>query len=225
MVTGVMLAGVLLPGIGPAQAQSLPAADDGESRLVEGYYAGITGMASFQMQTDIVDSASQKRQFDFSPGFGAAAALGYQISEPWRIEAEISHRVARVASIIVDETRTDKGDGLYQTTALMLNGYLDIGRGGDGDIQPYIGVGVGGAHVRTDGWHSPQVTMPAIETMTVAYQLMGGVSYRLSPTLKLSLDYRYFGTSQIDAGVRGPEGEAELENQNHNVGLSLRYYF
>lgn len=205
--------------------EDVPQQQQEPERIVRGYYAGVTGLAVFQMQTDLVDQNSNKREFDFSAGYGFVGALGYQISEPWRIELEVGHRTAEVASIIVGNVRTDKGDGTYSATSAMVNGYLDIGRGEMGDIQPYLGLGIGAARVTADGWTSPQVTMPEIDKVLFAYQLMGGISYRIQPKLKLSLEYRWFGTAQPDSGVPGIAGETELEYQNHNFGIGLRYLF
>jgi opacity protein-like surface antigen len=86
----------------------------------------------------------------------------------------------------------------------MLNGFYDFLPGAP--LTPYIGAGVGVA--LEDG--TSQLSSPQF-----AYQAIVGVAWNITPQVRLSLDGRYFGTTNPGA----------YTDSNITTMLSLSYRF
>lgn len=116
---------------------------------------------------------------------------------------------------------------------MMINGYKDLGnyRG----FVPYLGVGVGFAYNTMDDVSFTQ--NPALvneirggSDLSLAWALMAGVAYQISPRAILDVGYRY-----IDLGTVSSERNDTAGNVNprvtmddiaaHEVKVGLRYHF
>jgi opacity protein-like surface antigen len=83
---------------------------------------------------------------------------------------------------------------------LLANAYVDLGT--YNGITPYIGAGIGGAHVDWDNLRNEIPGQPPVEhegaaNWRFAYAVMAGASYCLTDKLKLDAGYRY---SRIEGG-------------------------
>ena len=78
----------------------------------------------------------------------------------------------------------------------MANAYLSLPAGA---WRPYIGAGIGKARVKADDIGF--VAIPQIRTTDsdtpVAWQLMGGLGYQITPNLELGARYRYFHAGDV----------------------------
>lgn len=119
--------------------------------------------------------------------------------------------------------------GGYTAWLLLANAYADLGT--YHGITPYIGAGIGGAHIKWDDLHN---TIAGVTTIhrgasgwRFAYALMAGASYCLTNNLDLDIGYRF---SHINGGrmfeyapAAGPGFDKGMNI--HEVRAGLRYNF
>jgi opacity protein-like surface antigen len=133
---------------------------------------------------------------DYDSGWVAGVAAGGKM--PWaRGEVEVSYRNNDVDTV---------GGGDVDSWALMGNAYWDIETGSA--ITPYLGVGIGAAHVDFD-------TVGGDDSWEFAYQGMAGASFAVAPETALGVEYRYFATTEVEGA----------DYDNHAVLATLRRSF
>jgi len=127
---------------------------------------------------------------------------------------------------------TDRGQ--FQSTAFMLNGYLDF-KSAMG-FTPYVGAGVGVAH-NTFSQHVLTTFDPAtgLETserldggdkFDLAWALMAGVGYQLSSNFTLDLGYRYISLGDVKTRSYDDGTGVKVDSIGaHEVRLGVRYNF
>jgi opacity protein-like surface antigen len=116
---------------------------------------------------------------------------------------------------------------------LLANAYVDIGTWNG--FTPYVGAGIGGAHVKWDDLHNTidgdTTVHDGTDSWRFAWALMAGTSYCLTDQLKLDVGYRY---SHIDGGrmfelapTTGPGAGPGFDDgfSTHEVRGGLRYQF
>jgi opacity protein-like surface antigen len=119
--------------------------------------------------------------------------------------------------------------GGYSAWLLLANAYVDLGT--YHGITPYIGAGIGGAHINWDDLHN---TIGGVTTIhggvgswRFAYAFMAGASYCLTHNLDLDVGYRYTRVSNGRmfqyAPVAGPGFDRGMDI--HEVRAGLRYNF
>lgn len=114
-----------------------------------------------------------------------------------------------------------------QVIAGLVNGYYDFNTISDSfPVQPYVGIGVGAAQVRYKA--KITVTAPGLGTITTpsvttanntefAYQGILGLSYHFDSVTEAFIDYRYFGTTKVNAiGKR-------FQSHTVNIGLAANF--
>ena len=111
---------------------------------------------------------------------------------------------------------------------LLANAYVDIGT--YHGITPYVGAGIGGAHVKWDTVHDPNSaeTNPGSSNWRFAYALMAGASYCLTDKLILDAGYRFTHIQggrmfEFDTSSAGPGFDHGINT--HEVRGGLRYQF
>lgn len=117
----------------------------------------------------------------------------------------------------------------YSAFLLLANAYVDLGT--YAGFTPYIGAGIGGAHVQ---WDNLKNTIGGVTTehegssnWRFAYAAMAGASYCLTNKLKLDAGYRF---SRIEGGRMfeyAPEAGPGFDDgfNTHEVRAGLRYQF
>lgn len=117
----------------------------------------------------------------------------------------------------------------YSALLVLANAYVDLGT--YGGFTPYIGAGIGGAHVSWDDLNNSVggvvTTHGGASNWRFAYALHAGTSYCISDNLDLDVGYRY---SHIEGGrmfefapIAGPGFDDGIDN--HEVRAGLRYKF
>ena len=119
-------------------------------------------------------------------------------------------------------TGYDQYDGNVQSSVFLANAYVDLGTWYC--LTPFIGAGIGGAYSRVTGLHDLGVGGPTIldanggvvasgignggygfakqsGKFDLAYAAMAGVSYAVSPNVKLELAYRYLNLGDATSGL------------------------
>jgi opacity protein-like surface antigen len=131
------------------------------------------------------------------------------------------------------------GDGYHGTIrsgVVLANGYVDLGTWYG--ITPYVGAGVGAAFNTMAGLVDTSITNPpgggvaADKTTTqLAWAVMAGMSYSITPNLKLDFGYRYLDMGRVksnpiicNTGAFGcPQEVQSFKLASHDIRLGIRY--
>lgn len=148
----------------------------------------------------------------FDPGFGVSAALGHYYNKA-RIELEFNYLKSDLdeVELVGVGSASLSGDGTVM--AVMLNSYYDFMA--EHMLSPFLGGGIGYANAEID------VLGVKEDDDAFAYQLIAGIAFKLSERLKSDLQYRYFGTEDLefdDSVDVDPVG-------SHSLMIGLRYGF
>jgi opacity protein-like surface antigen len=132
----------------------------------------------------------------------------------------------------------DRYSGDVSSAVALVNGYFDIGSWYG--VTPFVGAGVGVAYNMFDN-----LTDVGIETggygtaanrasASVAWALMAGVAYSITPNLKLEFSYRYLDMGNVlsnpincgpgGCGSNGAESE-RFHLASNDIRVGLRYEF
>ena len=145
---------------------------------------------------------------EFDEGYNLTGAVGYDYGQ-FRSEAEVTYR-----NNDLDNVGGVSADGDLDQTAFMVNGYYDIPTGMA--ITPYIGAGIGVAHVSADDF----VAGSDEDDDVFAYQAIAGAEVNVAPQMDLYTEYKYFATDDVDLGTG-----SDFENDNHTITAGLKYSF
>ncbi len=141
--------------------------------------------------------------------------VGCQITELLRVEAVGGYRMR---STITDPTGSlNMG---FQTFTGMVNAYWDITT--YGGFTPYLGAGIGGAYHMMTGVTAP-ATATAASDLSLAWNVMAGVSYDLTQNMKLDVGYRYSDLGSFTSGGATPILMDRLNA--HEVKIGVRVHF
>ena len=177
-------------------------------------------------------SIDPSAKLDMDLGFGVDVSAGYAglFIPEFRVEGEInyhSNQINSVTSSFLPPPHTFGATGSIDAIGLMLNGYYDFLN--SSAWTPYIGGGVGAAHVAVSDAGIPASGFPRVSggDWQFAYQGIAGVRYSFTPNLSASLDYRYFATTDPKFTFHTPIGAitAKTEYRTHNIMLGVQYHF
>ncbi|MEE8515291.1 MAG: outer membrane beta-barrel protein [Alphaproteobacteria bacterium] len=186
------------------------------AQMPPGGYASMSGGINLTNDSDITGTGINLTA-DFDNGWGLAGAVGYKYPSGLRLEGEISFRDNEVDSV----SGVTTGSGDVSSFGFMANVLYDFG---NGKIVPYIGAGIGLAHVSFDAI-SPVGGSVVDDSDTVfAYQGIAGLAVPLNDLVALSLDYRYFATADPDTTTDSGTN-VEGEYKNHTIMVGLRFSF
>jgi OOP family OmpA-OmpF porin len=193
----------------------------GVANATEGWYGRVDAGVSIdgELDGDVADgNTSGPISAEFDEGWMVDTGIGYAFDNGFRLEGELSYRKNQWEALAVDPPDGDfTGDA--KAWGLLANLFYDFNRGGT--IQPFIGVGAGGAHVEVgiDGLNDASDTV-------FAYQGLAGVGFRLSERATLDLTYRYFAAPDVDISEAwGPGFTSEVDYINQAVTVGLRWQF
>ena len=150
-----------------------------------GPYVELNAGVSIPSDADIAVSRFDFGRASFGTGWNVGGALGYGLNDLLRGEFDLSYRMADVETIEVAGSGVQPGAGHVGVLAGMANGYVDIKF--NDYLTPYVGVGIGFAHV--------DVSALRESTFVFAWNVLGGLWYRLSDRVVLDAGYRYLSTA------------------------------
>jgi OmpA-OmpF porin, OOP family len=221
----VLRRAVALIALALATAWCLPAAQGAET---PGWYVGAEGGWSHLMDpTGTRTTPRTSLSFTTHPkeGFAAGADAGYAFRWGLRIEGEFVYRRHDLQSFTSSGGSTP-AQGRIDNVAMMGNLLYDFSN--RTRWTPYLGAGVGGArfHLEKFGAAAATSTLTAAN-IRLAYQGIAGVAFAITPALSLSLDYRYFATTNpVFSGISaGTPTTIKTDYRTHNVMLGLAYHF
>ncbi len=184
------------------------------------YLSASIGAGLFQDDINYSDTDLGSVTEEFDVGLQTQAAIGYQISDRFRAEAEFFYRRNESDIISIDATAINASN-TFTSLGGMLNAYIDLP---NGRFAPYIGVGLGVVKHDLDAFEHSSGISGNLDDIELAYQLMLGTNYRMTHTIDLFGEYRYFGST--NPSVDTSDGSAiEIDYQTHNFLMGLRYRF
>jgi OmpA-OmpF porin, OOP family len=160
--------------------------------LSPGFYIGVEGGANFihTLNTNIAGQTNSPKI-----GFLVGGVIGYDFVGP-RVELEVPYRHNSVD--------TNYGQGKVESVAALINVLYDFFP--QSVVSPHIGAGVGIARVTS-------------QQTEFAYQGILGLSGVISDAFRISLDYKFFGTTNPSFGG------FSYRYLNHSVLVTLAYKF
>lgn len=111
----------------------------------------------------------------------------------------------------------------FDTITTFVNGYVDLGTWSH--VTPYVGAGVGGAHIRTLSYVTPFGNLtPNERQINFAWAVMAGLGYNLSRNVTIDAGYRYVNLGNTHSGtpLLGPSATFH-DLKGHEVRLGVRY--
>lgn len=160
----------------------------------------------------------------------AGLGIGYRFGPNLRADVTLDHRFnARFKGVAATSSAILQDRGWFQSSNLMLNGYVDL--------DPilgfalYLGAGAGVSHGILTGHVQGSTDPPTGDAswtrlagnkrFDFAWALMAGVGYELSSGFSLDLGYRYVGLG----GVKARYGADLASIGAHEVRMGVRYAF
>ena len=155
---------------------------------------------------------------DMDEDFVVGVSLGKRLSRNVRTELEYAYRQ--------NNGRYDRNApvasnfGFLESTVQsgMANIYCELDN--IGKLKPYVGVGIGLAHVDGDIFDTGNSLLGSVDQGTnFAFQAIGGLEIQLRRA-KLFTEYRYFGTGDVETTLN-----TEADYRSNNWILGLRWSF
>jgi len=176
--------------------------------------------------------------------FGLGA--GYQFNNWFRADVTGEYRTAATYNAIQSYGPLFCGSftgrcyegyrGSISSAVFLANGYVDLGTWYG--VTPYVGAGVGVANVMFRGPTDTALTNTGGYGVAqdknsghLAWAVMAGLSYNLTPNLKLDFGYRYLNMGNVSSGrIICNDNPCSYEVQHlklasHDVRIGLRYMF
>ncbi len=163
-------------------------------------------------------------------GYGVEAAVGRKFGAV-RVEMEggYARNHSHQYTAIVPPTGNIPSDGDQNAMRIMANGYVDFG---SGRVQPYLGAGAGWTRVLikvtappANNPSSPPLRLLNDHASHFAYQLMAGTAVRLTPSLSLTAQYRWFSAGDLHFHDLGAARPVTRHHAGHNIDLGVRVWF
>jgi OOP family OmpA-OmpF porin len=184
-------------------------------------YLTLQGGVAQQDEHRFTAASGAKIQTQMKDGYVVVGAVGRQYGNV-RAELEGSYRTNEVDRHRTTGPALAGSSGKARVFAGMGNFYYDLITGGD--FTPYLGTGLGVAHVQLEKYATTANGTLLDDGATVlAYQGIAGVNYRLTTNLSLNAEYRYFATTNVD--VQSGAQKSSIDYHTHNLLAGLRYLF
>lgn len=190
---------------------------------MEGFYVGATGAADFLSNTgrDRRHGSGHRDRNRYDTGFFGAIDLGYRWCNGLHMEAEVAYRYNRHRKNRRDSDESSRRHrGHRDVWAAMVNVLYDINM--CWCVEPYVGVGLGYAHVRNerhrrhfvDGGSSRRNNK---DNNDFAWQVIAGIAYPICDNIDLAVEYRFFNAVS--------SRRHEKNSYNNDIGVNMKYYF
>jgi opacity protein-like surface antigen len=167
--------------------------------------------------------------------WSVGGGIGYQFTNWFRADATVDYRVgAEFSGTRPNPTYDigyirDKAD--FESTTLLLNGYVDLGSWAG--VTPYVGAGIGLAgnrftNVSRESWllglPAGSVELSPHTSYNFAWALMGGVGMNFGSGVVLDVGYRYTNLGDARTRIEGPGPGIKTKTiDSHEVRVGARY--
>jgi len=221
------------------------------------YIRGDIGYASLDYDSDTTFFQGPSRTgiiagSELDSTWSIQGGIGYQVTDYFRVDATLSHYFETEASGSSGQNARCNFSALATTlcnfddrqeldaTVLMANAYVDLGT--INGFTPYVGAGIGGAHVSYGDLRNTQTCIVAsadcipgtdshvgAEKWRFAYALHAGASYDINCKLKADAGYTFTRIEGGEAfGFTAASGFSGAQGFDHGIDIhegrvGLRY--
>jgi opacity protein-like surface antigen len=197
---------------------------------VDYHWADFRGSDYITYGACCVDPGSNSLGGDVDSAFSLGGGIGYQITNYLRTDLTADYWFnSDFTGSTTGTNGVSTDSSSFSSWLLLANAYADLGT--YYGFTPYVGAGIGGAHIKWDDLHNtigPDTTVhEGDENWRFAWALMAGTAYCLTDNLKLDVGYRF---SRINGGrmfelasVTGPGFDDGFNV--HEARAGLRYQF
>ncbi len=196
-----------------AFGSTLAAAND---KGLEGLYvSGAAGLNFLPENSDLNSAEAEYEDFNWA----AAGAVGYALGNGLRLESELGFRPNDVDNI----TGVAGGSGDVDVLNWMFNALYDF-KQLNLPVTPYVGAGIGIAHVDVDG--ATPVAGSTIDDSDIgfAFQGIAGLSLSLTENLAATVDYRHLRVPSVSFRTNGGTN-VDSDYATNQIMVGLRYTF
>lgn len=205
----------------PALAQAEP----------KGFYATLYGQHSRIGASSLAESgargAGNGLRAEFGSGLGLGGDFGWRYGNGWAAEVEWNYRRHPLDTLRQGSTSLSR-DGDFASNTLLINGLRRFA--GTGAWTPYVGAGIGWVQeIDIDLTPSAGGSERGYSASNkVAFQLIAGAEYALTPRWSLTGDARWLrvGTVRLNNEAGNPGGSAgPLTYNPFSLQVGARYRF
>ncbi|WP_200941325.1 outer membrane beta-barrel protein [Methylobacterium sp. Leaf465] len=251
---GLMLAAQgLAPTASAADLRPLPPPPPAPVAIGEGWYLRVDATVSdYARPHDATPAPADGRplnpltrlNLETVPGYGGG--VGYRINNWLRVDATIDQRIPARYSAYSSGSDFVTGYNIESAQLDVLTGlvniYADLGTWWG--LTPYIGGGIGFADKHLGKAYTQTtcileacdgnagtglrdvVRRPSRSVASLAWALIGGVSYEIGAGLSLDTSYRYVDLGRAKTGLDTYGFDSRLKDlASHEVRVGLRYRF
>jgi opacity protein-like surface antigen len=204
-----------------ACAPSFAAAQDWS----DGIYLKLSGGGSYLLGGDASLSDGSRSDVDFSAGYAAGAALGYELTPNISLELEYMYRTGDVDGF---SSAGFGADGDFASVIISANVLYQfdgwqapIG----GRLRPFLGAGIGVTQEIDFDVQGGAAAGEYSDSGGFAFQLRAGANWELDANWILSAEARYFDAGE--PGLKSDRGGRKLDAQYNGlealVGLAYRF--
>ncbi|MBM3488195.1 MAG: porin family protein, partial [Alphaproteobacteria bacterium] len=213
MYQGLVAAAALLALPAIAHAQGMPAQVDPHGLYIGGS-VGISVPSDSELNTPGVS-----REASMESGAAIAAALGYHWGWGIKTEIEGSLRLSRLDGIS-GVTGAITGD--YDVVGIMGNIIYEPSLGWI--VRPFIGGGIGYGIAQASNIAPVVGSRVGDSDGGLAWQIMAGIGFNVSPEWTVQVGYRYFNMPDVDFKTDSGVGVSS-DYSSHSAMVGLRYHF
>jgi opacity protein-like surface antigen len=196
-----------------------------------GYFDGDIGgsiMPDADFEEYFGNPIASGSEVEFDPGFRMGLRAGYGVTDWFAAELETGLMVNSIDSI----SGATESDAFMSNIPCLVNARFQLSQ--FDRLTPYFGVGVGFSVTTLDadniafggGWL--EGTMSTVE---FAYQGFAGLRYNFNDNMGVSLEYRYFATTEPEWEadvIYGPAGSDSIgfgRIQSHVFSIAFQFRF
>jgi opacity protein-like surface antigen len=186
----------------------------------------------------------------FKTGFNISGFAGYKLDNGFRGDIEVGysendvkdHKNLAAGGTVIDAVDVavltrgtpaatnptvgavigNGGKGSIRNLSAFANVYYDFNR--EGAIQPYVGGGVGLQDVRVR-YEPSDVPVARGKKTVFAYQLVAGLTYKISPSFELFGQYNYRASDRPNVPLSIVPASFDIENKQSVLSLGMRIPF
>lgn len=162
------------------------------------YFAGYMGLNIYS-EKDFTETENALRgEMEYKNALSFAGAMGLRLDRRWRLEGEYSYRSTNLDGMDIEGVGGFELGGELNTTLLMLNLYRDFNVSFR-NMEPFVTAGVG--LVRHSGEIDDMSGLAVDATddsIGAAWQVGGGLRYRIDSDSVLTMGYRWLGTTDAE---------------------------
>ena len=180
------------------------------------YFSGYMGLSLSKDMAFNDSTSSTSGELGNKNGTALAGALGLRLTRFSRLEAELSYSQQDFSSLSISGGSAYNIGGQLESWRTMLNYYYDFKV--PWKVQPFVGAGVG--MVWYDGRIDSVAGVSSDATgndFALAWQVGGGVKYRVNDSTAFTGSYRYLDSSNVN--IRG----YQIDYGAHEFRLGLEY--